>query len=259
VSAPTTGASPAPSRAFDDVLLAVADVDGWMSPDQARRLYDAAAATRAGDTVVEIGSFQGRSTIVLASGAPDGVRVVAIDPHAGNDRGPRELDGYGAEAASDHARFEANLARTGVRDRVTHLRRFSDDALDAVDAPVRVLYVDGAHRYAPARGDIRRWGAKVDTGGTMLIHDAFSSVGVTLAIARELLVGTRFRYVGRSRSLVEYRADLAPGIAARAANAGRQLAQLPWFARNLAIKVLLTLRMGKVVRRLTGQEPEWPY
>ena len=50
-------------------------------------------ATHAGEQIVEIGSFRGRSTIVLASGAPDGVAVVAIDPHAGNDRGPQEIDG----------------------------------------------------------------------------------------------------------------------------------------------------------------------
>ena len=84
---------------FDEVLAKVADVEGWMSPDQARRLYDAAARTAAGQRIVEIGSFRGRSTIVLASAAPDGVEIVAIDPHAGNDRGPQEFEGYAAEAA----------------------------------------------------------------------------------------------------------------------------------------------------------------
>ena len=77
-----------------------------------------------------------------------------------------------------------------------------------VDGPIDVLYVDGAHRYGPARADLRDWGARVQAGGTLLVHDAFSSVGVTLAILRELVAGRRFRYVGRTRSLAEYRADL---------------------------------------------------
>ena len=244
---------------FDEVLAAVAGVEGWMSPDQARRLFDAAAATRPGDRIVEIGSFRGRSTIVLASAAPDGVGIVAIDPHAGNDRGPQEFDGYAAEAATDHEVFNANLAAAGVADRVRHVRAFSDDAHPLVDGEVDVLYIDGAHRYRPARADIRDWGARVAAGGTMLIHDSFSSVGVTGAIMRELLAGRRFRYVGRARSLTEYRADLDGSPRSRAVNALRQLAQLPWFATNVLLKVLLLLRLGPVLRRITGREPEWPY
>jgi hypothetical protein len=119
-----------------------------------------------------------------------------------------------------------------------------------------VLYVDGAHRYGPARADLRDWGGRVRPGGSMLIHDAFSSVGVTLAIVRELIPGRTFRYVGRTRSLAEYRADLARGDRLR--NAGRQIAQLPWFVRNVGLKVLLTLGWGKLLRRLGRPAPEWP-
>ena len=122
-----------------------------------------------------------------------------------------------------------------------------------------MLYVDGAHRYTPARTDIHDWGKRVVPGGTLLIHDSFSSVGVTLAIARELILGGRWRYIGRSRSLTEYRADLDGTWAGRLGNAGRQLLQLPWFAKNLLIKVLLSLQLGWVLKKLTGRDPEWPY
>jgi predicted O-methyltransferase YrrM len=242
-----------------EVMDLVADVDGWMSPDQASTLYDAATRCRGGGQIVEIGSFRGRSTIVLASAAPAGVDVVAIDPHAGNDRGPQEIEGFAAEAASDHEVFMTNLAAAGVIGRVRHVRMFSDDAHAAVRGEIDVLYVDGAHRYGPARRDIRGWGARVAPGGVMLIHDSFSSIGVTLAILRELSCGARFRYVGRSRTLVEYRADLPAGVRARGTNLVRQLGQLPWFAKNVALKVALTLGLGKVMRRLGRQPPTWPY
>jgi predicted O-methyltransferase YrrM len=232
---------------FESAWAAVADVDGWMTEGQGRALFDAARACPAGGTIVEIGSFQGRSTIVLALAASPDVDVVAIDPHAGNDRGPQEIDGFAADAEDDHATFVANLTRVGVRDRVRHLRMFSDDALRHVGA-IDVLYIDGAHRYAPALADIRQWGAKVDDGGTLLIHDSFSSIGVTAAIARELVASKRFRYVGRSRSLAIYRADPAGD---RRRSALRQLAQLPWFAKNVALKGLIAAR---VVRNR-----EWPY
>jgi predicted O-methyltransferase YrrM len=196
-----------------DVMESVSDVEGWMSPDQAATLYDAASNVPVGGTIVEIGSFRGRSTIVLASAAAVGVDIVAIDPHAGNDRGPQEIDGFVTEAASDHEVFLANLERAGVRERVRHLRAFSSDALADVDGEIDLLYVDGAHRYRPALDDIERWGSRVRTGGTMLIHDSFSSIGVTGAILRSLVAGHRFRYVGRARSMTIYRADLDDGAA----------------------------------------------
>jgi len=247
------------ARSVDEVSGLIADVDGWLSPDQAARLYAAAASTRPGQLIVEIGSFRGRSTIVLAGAAPDGVDVVSIDPHAGTDRGPQEISGYQSQAAGDHEVFIANLTAAGVGDRVRHVREFSDDAHSAVSGPISILYIDGAHRFSPARQDIRKWGARVERDGTMLLHDSFSSVGVTMAICRELMFGQRFRYIGRSRSLAEYRNDLGSGGLTMAVNAARQLAQLPWFAKNIAVKVMLTLRLGGVMSRLTGRRPEWPY
>lgn len=246
-------------RSLDELLAAIDPVEGWLSNDQAARLYSAAADTTAGQKIVEIGSFRGRSTIVLAGAAPDGVEVIAIDPHAGNDRGPREISGFVEEAADDHEAFNGNLSAAGVADRVRHIREFSHWAHDDVAGTIAVLYIDGAHRYAPAQSDIRNWGARVEAGGTMLIHDSFSSVGVTLAITRELIFGRRFRYVGRSRSLAEYRADLGDSRRSRAANAVRQISQLPWFSKNLALKVLLKLRLGGLIKRVTHCSPEWPY
>jgi predicted O-methyltransferase YrrM len=235
-------------------------VEGWLTAEQAAVLARVAGTCPADGTIVEIGSFRGLSTIVLAAHAPNGVVVVAIDPHAGNDRGPGEIEGFTAEAATDREAFERNLVAAGVRHRVRHVSARSADAHGAVDGAVDVLYVDGAHRYAPARIDLRDWGRRVTTGGTMLVHDAFSSVGVTAAIMRELVFGGRFRYVGRCRSLAEYRADLAgAGTAARLRNTSSQLGQLGWFARNLAVKVLLTLGAGKVLRRFGRRVPEWPY
>lgn len=244
---------------FDQALAAADGVDGWMSDDQIAELHRAASTTVPGERIVEIGSFRGRSTVVLATSAPAGVEVVAIDPHAGNDRGPQEIEGYAAEADDDHTRFLANLARAGVADRVRHVREFSDQAHPAVDGQIDVLLIDGAHRYAPARQDIHEWGARVAPGGVLLIHDSFSSIGVTLAIVRELLAGRRFRYVGRARSLAVYHADLDGSWRARLLNAGRQLAQLPWFARNVLLKVALSARLGGPIERITGQRPEWPY
>jgi hypothetical protein len=244
--------------AFDDALAAVDGVEGWMSVGQARRLWDCASAVPPGGRVVEIGSFRGRSAIVMARA---GAQVVAIDPHAGNDRGPQEIHGSLDVGESDHRAFLANLERAGVREAVRHVRKPSQEALDAVDGPIDLLYVDGAHRFGPASDDIRRWGARVRPGGRMLVHDSFSSIGVTLALMRLLLFGGSFVYAGRERSLAEYRRvgkPLSPGE--RLGNAARQLRELPWFARNVLVKVAIVLRAPSALLRLLGHSSrDWPY
>ncbi len=248
--------SPAPD--FAVTLADVAGVEGWMTDGQARLLWESARRVASGGRIVEIGSFRGRSMVVLARAADPSVELVAIDPHAGNDRGPQEIEGFVDEAAQDHDVFNANLEAAGVRHRVRHVRAFSDAAHGDVDDPIDLLYIDGAHRFGPARADIRDWGARVAPGGTMLIHDSFSSIGVTLAILAELFAGRRWRYVGRSESMTEYRREkLRPK--ARVANAVHQALELPWFARNVLIKVLITVGLGQLTR-VFGHDPSvWPY
>jgi predicted O-methyltransferase YrrM len=246
--------------ALDEALDAVRGVEGWLSDDQARVLFERARAVPAGGAIVEIGSYRGRSAIVLARAAGDGVAVVAVDPHAGNDRGPQQIRGSSDEGAADNRAFRANLERAGVADAVRHVRRASQDALADVDGPLDLVYVDGAHRFAPARADVVRWGARVRPGGTLLVHDAFSSIGVTAALLSSLVFGREFAYAGRARSLAEYRRVDAPLRGrARALNAVRQLAELPWFARNLLVKLALVLRLRPLALMLGHRSREWPY
>jgi hypothetical protein len=237
------------ARNGDVALSCIAGVEGWLTEAQATRLWECAAALAPSARVVEIGSYRGRSAIVLAMAAPTAAEVIAIDPHAGNDRGPRQIEGSADEGQRDNAAFHANLARAGVGDRVRHLRLPSQDALAELPGEVDLLYVDGAHRFRPARGDLVRWGARVRPGGRMLVHDAFSSVGVTLAVFSVLGFGAEFRYEGRTGSLAEYTRARVAG-AARVRNALRQLSELPWFARNVVVKVLIVLRL---------RSGDWPY
>ncbi|GJM37846.1 MAG: hypothetical protein DHS20C19_12130 [Acidimicrobiales bacterium] len=243
---------------FPDVLASVADVEGWMTDDQAARLYDRAADLGAGTRIVEIGSFRARSLIVLASAAEDGVEIVSIDPHAGSDRGPQEIEADQERGDDDHSVYNANLTRAGVRDRVDHVRKMSDDALTDVDGEIDLLYIDGAHRFGPARADIVDWGDKVSGGGVLLIHDSFSSIGVTLALLSTMFLSGEWRYVGRSQSMAEYRRERLGGVE-RVTNLLRQTLQLPWFVRNVIIKVLLTAKLYPLTRILGHTTRDWPY
>ena len=243
---------------FAETFRSIADVQGWMTEAQARRLWDRSSVLAAGAKVVEIGSYHGRSAIVLASAASDGVEVVAIDPHAGNDRGPQQIKAVAEEGERDHQAFLGNLKRAGVDERVCHVRQPSQSpaAADGVDGEIDLLYIDGAHRYGPASADIRAWGDRVAAGGTLLIHDSFSSIGVTLALLTTLFFGVRFRYVGRVGSMAEYRRE---PVGSRLRNGARQAVELPWFARNVVIKVLIVARLGRLTRLLGHRQLTWPY
>lgn len=240
---------------FADALERIDGVEGWLTRAQARALWDAARHVSADGTIVEIGSFRGRSTIVLALAAGERARLLAIDPHGGGDRGPQEISPDQPRGDLDHAAFRANLERAGVADRVTHVRLPSAEALAAVAGAVELLYVDGAHRYAPARADIEKWGARVRPGGSMLIHDAFSAIGVTMAQARSLMLTDGWRYVRRVGSLAGYTREPVGGTQ-RLINAARQAAGAGYFARNLAVKLLITLRLARLVGR---PDAGWPY
>jgi predicted O-methyltransferase YrrM len=245
--------------AFEDAFALAAPVEGWLSEAQARRLWDAAQRVPPGGLLVEIGSFRGRSAIVMASALADGARMVAIDPHAGGDRGPREIAADAARGEADTRAFAGNLRAAGVEERVEHVRSTSSAAHSAVPDEVDLLYVDGAHRFGPARDDLVHWGQRVREGGTMLVHDSFSSIGVTLATLSSITFATRWRYLGRTGSLAEYRRERIPGSRARLANAARQLAQLPWFGRNLLVKVAIVTRVRPLARLLGHRGDAWPY
>jgi len=231
VSATTAGS-------FAAAWASMTEVEGWLTEAQARRLFERAGAVPADGQVVEIGSFRGRSAIVLALGAPAGAQIVAVDPHLGSDRGPQEIAADHDLGEEDVRTFQANLERAGVLDRVRHVRRRSQDALDEAPPAIDLLFVDGAHRYGPARGDVV----------------AFSSVGVTLALLRHVTFAGRWRYAGRDGSLAEY-------VHARrtARSVLSQLALIPYFARNLVVKALIVAGLRRAARALGHREGPWPF
>lgn len=229
-----------PRPALEPAWSHASTVDGWLTRDQAQVLLDEAAAVAPG-TVVEIGSHQGRSTIVLASSGAD---VVAVDPFGSGWR-------YGSD--DTRARFEANIARAGVAGAVRLMATTSREARAAWQGTISLLYVDAKHDFWSCRDDLR-WSDHMPSGSTVLVHDGFSSLGVTAALLVELLHRPRFVLVDRTGSLVRLR--LGPP---RGAERWRAASHLPWFARNLVVKVLLRLRLARAARLLGHHDSADPY
>lgn len=246
------------SATFGDAWAVAEPIEGWMTRGQGELLWRHAAALSPGDRIVEIGSYRGRSLVVLAAAAADGVELVAIDPHGGNDRGPQQWEGTEDEGEEDQRQFWANLEAAGVAHRVRHIRRRSQEAHSELDGLVQLLYVDGAHGLRPALDDLKSWGRRVEPGGVLLVHDCYSSIGVTGALLAALTRSDGWRYLGRERSLAAWRREPVEG-AARVANVGRQLLPLGWFARNVAIKAAIAAGKPRAARVLGSDGETWPY
>jgi len=241
--------------ACSDALAFTREIAGWLTEEQARVLHTRAGQLPPRSQIVEIGSYRGRSTIVLALALADGGSLVAIDSHDGDNRGPRQVHGEFERGQEDFEAFHENVRRAGVASRVRHVRARSCDALEEVDGPIDLLYIDGAHQYRAARADIRCWGERVRNGGTMFVHDGFSSLGVTAALLRETALSAGWRYNGRSGSLVEFRRDRCSRTSNLRAHAG----SLPWFARNVAVKIALVTRQRWACRLLGHEGATWPF
>lgn len=241
----TEPAPTSPQEAFADVWTIADDIPGWLTRGQAELLHDEVRSVPAGGTAVEIGSHRGRSTVVLGRVLrARGGRLVAIDPF---------VDGrlFGGRRTRDD--FTANVARAGVDGTVELVDDYSTQVRPTWDRPIDFLYIDGKHDYWTFSDDLA-WRVHLPEGAPVLVHDSFSSIGVTLGILRHVLPARDLRYERRVGSMALFRVG-RPSREDRL----RILAELPWWIRNVFLKVLLRLRLRPLARLFGHDSPYDPY
>lgn len=231
---------------FSEVWDIASEVPGWLTEAQAELLWQMALELEDDSLVVEIGSHQGRSTLILAAAvAGRGGKVVAIDPF---------VEGRLFGGAQTRTSFERHIERAGLTQTVELLPEYSTRARPGWERPIDYLYIDGKHDYWTLSDDLR-WAGHLPPNAPVLIHDCYSSIGVTLGILAHVLPSRHLSYERRVGSLALFRV-LPP----TAADRGRILAELPWWLRNVAVKVLLRLRLRTAAAVLFGHRNAYdPY
>lgn len=144
-------------------------------------LRAAAAGVPAGECVVELGSYMGRSTGHLALGVEEGgrgVRVHAVDPW---EQRTDYTDAYLATATTvanyskseTRLAFERHLASSGAAAHVEVHQGLGVDVAAEWDGPkVGLLFHDALHTEAEVFADLRAWLPHMAEKATVVLHDA---------------------------------------------------------------------------------------
>lgn len=149
------------------------------------------ALERPPQCIVELGSYCGGSTVVIAQAAvrrnPD-VKVYAIEPFVFDE--PRYHHNY-------EELFDQNISEWGLTPNVVKTKMTSDVAARHWNEGIDFLYVDGDHRYEAVVRDINNFVPFVRVEGLFAFHDykPAGKEGVKRAVDELVMPHYRPRFV----------------------------------------------------------------
>ena len=124
-------------------------IEGWMGPDELDWLYQRAQEM---ESIVEIGSWKGRSAHALCSGCPG--MVYTVEHFKGN---PNELQGAHREATERDISIDFANNMKGFQ----NLKLLRMDSVEAAKqfqpASIDMVFIDGCHVYEHVMADLKAW------------------------------------------------------------------------------------------------------
>lgn len=203
-------APPGLEAALNAAWHAAKDVPGFLLENEARFLGMMAACAPREGVIVEIGSFKGKSAVMLGKLAEHyGFGpIVAIDPHNFHNA---ELEEHrSAPGATSYDEFLENIKAAGVSRYIEVHRAFSTEVAKTFDRPIRMLWIDGDHGYPGAKADFDGFVPHVIPGGFVALHDALHEFsGPIRVFVEDMLRSNKFGAAGFVNSIAwsQYRPD----------------------------------------------------
>jgi predicted O-methyltransferase YrrM len=176
----TTAAPTVPE--IDPILWkAFVETPGFMPDGEARALYAAAVDGASVGDLVEIGTYQGKSAILLAGAARAGGRMLlTVDHHRGSEEHQPGWEYHDPELVDPAVGLidtlplaRRSLALAGVEDSVILVVGRSGDVARLWSGTAGFVFIDGGHTDLAARTDYEGWAPKLARGGVLAIHDVF--------------------------------------------------------------------------------------
>ncbi|ADI10728.1 hypothetical protein SBI_07608 [Streptomyces bingchenggensis BCW-1] len=179
-SAPTGTPAATPDAA---TLAAFQAAKGFMPVDEGVALYAAAtgAATALRLPLLEVGTYCGRSTILLAAAArAAGTVAVTVDHHRGSEEQQPGWEYHDPEVVDPEVglmdtlpTFRRTLHAAGLEDHVIAVVGRSPRVAAVWGGPVGLVFIDGGHTDEHATADYEGWTPHLAPGGLLVIHDVF--------------------------------------------------------------------------------------
>jgi glycosyltransferase involved in cell wall biosynthesis len=200
------------------ILAQMRQVSGWLGDDEADLLItvtDRALATcPEARALVEVGSFRGKGTTVLAAVVREmrpAARVWAVDPHDGI---VGALDQGVSHEGPTLDQFRNNIARAGLQTFVETVQARAADV--AWSEPICLLLVDGLHDYDSVARDFRQFEAHLADSALVAFHDYADYFPGVKRFVDELLRDGDYALVEKASSLIVLakRARAIPAVAA---------------------------------------------
>ena len=163
-------------------LFALAEqVRGFMPAEEGQALYDAALRYLDGGVGVEIGTYCGKSTLLLGAAAQQTASVLyTIDHHHGSEEHQAGWEFHDASLVDDVTglfdtlpTFRRTLDAAALEDHVVAVVGKSPVVARGWQSPLRLLFIDGGHSEKAANEDFDGWAKWVAVGGALVIHDVF--------------------------------------------------------------------------------------
>ncbi|HVQ98747.1 MAG TPA: class I SAM-dependent methyltransferase [Mycobacterium sp.] len=163
-------------------LLELAErVTGFMPADEGRALYQAALHHFEHGVGVEIGTYCGKSTLILGAAAlATGSVLFTVDHHHGSEEHQPGWEYHDTSLLNDATgrfdtlpTFRRTLDEADLDDTVVAVVGKSTVVAGAWRTPLQLLFIDGGHSQAAAHQDFEGWAQWVTVGGALIIHDVF--------------------------------------------------------------------------------------
>ncbi|MEU9608203.1 class I SAM-dependent methyltransferase [Streptomyces sp. NPDC048057] len=165
-----------------DVLAAFEAAKGFMPKGEGLALY--AAATRAAERglpLLEVGTYCGRSTVLLADAARHGgTTAVTVDHHRGSEEQQPGWEYHDPSVVDPEVgrmdtlpTFRRTLHRAGLEEHVIAVVGRSSQVARVWSSPLGLVFIDGGHTDEHASGDYEGWAPHLAQDGLLVIHDVF--------------------------------------------------------------------------------------